>query len=161
MFKYWIYLYCRKGRLMSLSEDAPGLTVRCITEKPKDMDPSMTSEWKILNVLWHTQPTHFFITVGGSLIPLFYYLYTLYIFRAFSSEIPQRQVAVTTRKSHCSCLPTPEYSAQCFPLPETQINFLRIIRKVFVWYLGRAGRAEVGFLRGGQFSRVQWAHGSA
>ncbi|KAF0029987.1 hypothetical protein F2P81_016718 [Scophthalmus maximus] len=34
----------RKGRLMSLSKDAPGLTVRCFTEKPKDMDPSMTSE---------------------------------------------------------------------------------------------------------------------
>ena len=28
------------------------------TEKPKDVDPSMTSEWKILTVLSHTQPTH-------------------------------------------------------------------------------------------------------
>jgi len=81
---------------MSLYEDAPGLTVRCITEIPKDMDPSMTSVWKIFNVLWRTQPTHF-ITVRGSLIPLFYYLYTLYIFRAFSCEIPQRGVVVKTQ----------------------------------------------------------------
>lgn len=74
---------------MSLSEDAPGLTVRCITEKPKDMDPSMTSEWKILHVLWHTQPTHFYYCKRklNSLVLLFIYIiYLKSIFKWNSSE---------------------------------------------------------------------------
>lgn len=138
---------------MSLSEDAPGFTVHCITEKPKDMDPSMTSEWKIFNVLWHTQPTHF-ITVGGSLIPLFYYLYTLYIFRAFSSEIPQRQVVVTTQKSHCSCLqirfPTPRVFSWMFsPLPKHRWTF-RDYKKCISLILETG--VEQGGLRLGFFS---------
>lgn len=152
VFRYWRYLYCRKGTLESLYKDAPGLTVRCITEKPKDMDPSMTSVWKIFNVLWHTQPTHF-ITVRGSLIPLFYYLYTLHIFRAFSSEIPWRGVVGKTQKSHCSCLqmrfPTPGEIGALFPAPQNTDELVEIIRNIFVCYCVRGVLAELRFFSRG------------
>lgn len=107
---------------------------------------------------------HIIITVGGSLIPLFHYLCTLYIFRAFSSEIPQRQVVVTTQKSHCSCLqirsPTPAYSARCCTRSPNPDELFRDYKKCISLIQG-AGRAEVGFffLRGGQLSRVQWLGG--
>lgn len=71
---------------------------------------------------------HIFITVGGSLIPLFYYLYTLYIFRAFSSEIPQRQVVVTTQKKplflSSNKISNPRrIQLDVSPTPQTPMNF--------------------------------------
>lgn len=114
---------CIVGKVdSSLSEDAPGFTVHCITEKPKDMNPSMTSEWKKSVTCCDILNQHIVITVGGSWFPLFYYLYTLYIFRAFSSEIPQRQA---TQKSHCSCLQISNprgIQPDVFPAPQTLMN---------------------------------------
>lgn len=82
---------CIVGKVDScpMSEDAPGFTVHCITEKPKDMDPSMISEWKIFNVLLHTQPTHFYYCRRklNSLVLLFIYIiYFQSIFKWNSSE---------------------------------------------------------------------------
>lgn len=66
---------------------------------------------------------HIVITVGGSLIPLFYYLYTQYSFRAFfkwdSSKTScdvnsEKQLFLSSNK----IFPTPEDSAWCFLLPK-------------------------------------------
>lgn len=139
---------------MSLSEDAPGLTVHCITEKPKDMDPSMTSEWKIFNVLWHTQPTHFFITVGGSLIPLFllfiYIIYFQSIFKWNSSKTssgdnPEKAI-VLVFKYDCQ---HPENSAQCFPLPKCRLTFKDYKKGIrLIFGVERGVLRWAGFLRG-------------
>lgn len=110
---------------------------------------------------------HIVITVGGSLIPLFYYLYTLYIFRAFSSETPQRQVVVTTQKSHSSCLqiwsPTHGGFSWMFPLlPKhrwTSRDYKKCISLIQKPRWSREGWGWVFFPGGGQFSRVQWLGG--
>lgn len=159
MLKYWHYLYCRKGRLMSLSEDAPGFTVHCFTEKPKDMDPSMTSEWKIFNVLWHTQPTHCYYCRRklNSLVLLF--IYIIYFQSIFQVKLLKRQVVVTTQKSHCSCLqirsPTPAgvFSWMSSPLPKHRWTF-RDYKKCISLIQG-AGSAEVGFFISGEVSLVE------
>lgn len=124
---------------------------------------------------------HIFITVGGSLIPLFYYLYTLYIFRAFSSEIPQRQVVVITQKSHCSCLQIRfsnprSIQLDVFPLPEhwwtrdykKRISLIQrrgIEQRGLRWGLGEVSLVESNGLacqwqwwaRGSTYSPIIWA----
>lgn len=90
---------CIVGKVdSSLSEDAPGFTVHCITEKPKDMNlNSMISEWKIFNVLWHTQPTHCYYCWRklNSLVLLFIYIiYFQSIFKWNSSESSNPEKAI-------------------------------------------------------------------
>lgn len=108
---------CIVGKVdSSLYKDAPGFTVHCITEKPKGMNlNSMISEWKIFNVLWHTQPTHCYYCWRklNSLVLLFMYIIYFQSIFKWNSSVKQ------LRKSHCSCLqitsPTPGCWVWCFP----------------------------------------------
>lgn len=165
VFKYWHYLYCRKGRLMSLSEDAPGLTVHCITEKPKDMDPSMTSECKSFNVLWHTQTTHVYYCRRklNSLVLLFIYIIDFQSFfkwdssKTSSGDNSEKPLFLSSNE----IFRPRSIRLDVFCSPNTDGHFSEILNIFASYRAGRWGLRWFFFFRGGQFSRVQWLGGHA
>lgn len=123
VFKYWHYLYCRKGTRLSLHEDAPGLTVRCITEKPKDMD--LNDQWvKNLScvVTYSTNTFYYCKRKLNSLVLL--RIYSIYFQSIFKWKSVERRSSENSQKPLFLSWDFQPRRVQRHP--KTQVSFKRL-----------------------------------